>query len=114
MRVTLVDGVNFGMTMVAATPASCACRATAWAWLPADMAMTPRAAFVGAEQGQPVCRAAFLEGAGDLQVVELQRDAGAGGARYGVAGHGGRAQHAPGDAAGGRLDVGEVDHRGAG
>jgi hypothetical protein len=39
----LVAGVKRGMTMVAAMPASEAWRATAWAWLPADMAMTPAA-----------------------------------------------------------------------
>src|SRR5690349_20746288 len=43
VRTTLVTGVNFGMTIVAAMPASEACRATAWAWLPADMATTPAA-----------------------------------------------------------------------
>ncbi len=43
MRVTFVAGVNFGITIVAGTPRSFACRATACAWLPADMAITPRA-----------------------------------------------------------------------
>src|SRR6516165_2352706 len=43
VRVTFVAGVCFGMTMVALMPASAACRATAWAWLPADIATTPRA-----------------------------------------------------------------------
>src|SRR6185312_3122177 len=43
VRLTLVAGVKRGITMVAATPANWACRATACAWLPADMAMTPRA-----------------------------------------------------------------------
>ena len=36
-------GVGAGMTMVAWMPRRRACQATAWAWLPADMAMTPRA-----------------------------------------------------------------------
>ena len=43
VRVTFVVGVNFGMTIVAAMPSNFACRATAWAWFPADMATTPRA-----------------------------------------------------------------------
>ena len=72
MRVTLVAGVNCGITMVAAMPSSLACRATAWAWLPADMAITPRRARPRSA-GEPVGRAAFLERAGDLQVVELQQ-----------------------------------------
>ncbi len=38
---TLVAGVNTGMTMVARMPSREAWRATAWAWLPADMATTP-------------------------------------------------------------------------
>src|SRR6185437_6031118 len=40
-RVTLVAGVKRGITMVAAMPSRLAWRATAWAWLPADIAMTP-------------------------------------------------------------------------
>src|SRR5690606_18661000 len=42
-RTTFVEGVNFGMTMVEAMPSRVECRATAWAWLPADMATTPAA-----------------------------------------------------------------------
>ena len=85
VRVTLVAGVNFGITMVAAMPSRLAWRATAWAWLPADMAMTPRAALRGGQQGEAVGGAALLEGAGGLQIVELQHHLGAGRARDRVA-----------------------------
>src|SRR5487761_2158340 len=43
VRVTVVAGVKLGITRVAATPSRAAWRATAWAWLPADIAITPRA-----------------------------------------------------------------------
>ena len=43
VRSTFVLGVKRGITMVLAMPARVACRATAWAWLPADMAITPAA-----------------------------------------------------------------------
>ena len=43
MRVTFIAGVKNGMTILALMPSRLACRATAWAWLPADIATTPRA-----------------------------------------------------------------------
>ena len=43
VRVTFVDGVKRGMTMVLPMPSRLACRATACAWFPADMVTTPAA-----------------------------------------------------------------------
>ena len=111
VRVTLVDGVNFGMTMVAAMPSELRMprhRLRVVAGRHGDDAARP---LVGAEQGQPVGGAALLEGAGDLQIVELQRHVGAGRARDGRrwASSGVRSTR-PAMRAGGRLHVGEVDH----
>ena len=47
MRSTLEKGVAFGMTMVAGMPSRPAQKATPWAWLPADMAMTPACCCAG-------------------------------------------------------------------
>ncbi len=41
MRWTFTNGVWAGITMVASMPSRVAWRATAWAWLPADIATTP-------------------------------------------------------------------------
>ena len=67
-------------------------------------------AFAIAQQCQPVGGAAFLEGTGDLQVVELQHHVGAGGARHRIARQRRRAQHAAGDPLGRRRHVGEAQH----
>ena len=67
-------------------------------------------AFRIGQQRQPVGRAAFLEGAGDLQVVELQHHLGAGGARHRLARQGRRAQHTAGDAVGRRRHIGKAQH----
>ena len=63
------------------------------------------------QQRQAVGRAALLEGAGDLQIVELQHHLGAGGARNRVAGQRGRAQHAAGDPLGRRRHIGKASAR---
>ena len=38
---TLIDGVVFGMTITARSPRLLAARATPWAWLPAELQITP-------------------------------------------------------------------------
>ena len=38
---TLIDGVVFGMTMTARSPRLRAASATPWAWLPAELQITP-------------------------------------------------------------------------
>jgi hypothetical protein len=67
-------------------------------------------AFGGGQQRQPVGGTAFLEGAGRLQVVQLQHDLGAGRARQGIAAHRRGAQDAPVYPLGGVPYVGQADH----
>ena len=59
---------------------------------------------------QPVGGTAFLEGADDLQVVELQHHIRVGGARDCIAGQGRGTQYAPGDAVGRRRHIGKAQH----
>ncbi len=42
VRATFTNGVLSGITMWVSSPSNVPCRATPWAWLPADMATTPR------------------------------------------------------------------------
>ena len=53
-------------------PRCAAWKATPWAWLPALAAMTPRLRFGFAQREELVEGAALFEGAGALQVFELQ------------------------------------------
>ncbi len=64
-------------------------------------------AFGIGQQRQPVCRAAFLERTGDLEIVELQHDLGAGGARDRITRQRGRVQHTASDPLGRRLHIGK-------
>jgi hypothetical protein len=67
----------------------------------------PALALARGQQGEAVGGAALLEGAGRLQVVELEEHRRAAFARHGRALDRGRAHHPPGDARGGRADIGE-------
>src|SRR5260221_159637 len=77
VRSTLRNGVSCGITMTAGMPSPRAWWATAWAWLPAETAMTPPRAASGAKlSGQVVDRA--QAGSGHVGV-------GVGGARHAIA-----------------------------
>ena len=69
-------------------------------------------AFGLGQQRQPVGRAAFLEGAGHLKVIQLEHDIATRCLRDGMAGQGRGAHHATGDACGRGFDIGEGDHGG--
>ncbi len=71
--------------------------------------MTPARALGFRQQRQPVGGAAFLERADRLEVLELERDLGAGCAGDRVARHRGRARDAAGDPRGGGADVVDPD-----
>ncbi len=92
VRVTLVDGVKAGMTMVAAIPSSWACRATAWAWLPADMAMTPRRRSSALSNASRFAAPRSLKAPVACRLSSLSVDLGARGARERVGGQGRGAQ----------------------
>ncbi len=73
-RASLGTGTPSGMKIVARMPSALAASATPCAWLPAEAATTPRAASSGGQPRQAVGRAADLERAGALQVLELEVD----------------------------------------
>ena len=85
VRCTFTNGVAAGITIVASMPRRVACRATAWAWLPADIATTPRARSSSVSEQQLVARSPLLERRGELQVLELQHDVDARAPRSGSA-----------------------------
>src|SRR6267378_2785854 len=62
---TLLSGAVSGITIAASMPSRCALYATAWAWFPA-LALFRR------EQRELVGGAALLEGAGAVQVLQLE------------------------------------------
>ena len=66
---------------------------------------------VPGQHRQAIGRATLLEGAGDLQVVQLQQHVRAGNAGYRLAGQHRGAQDAPGNTLGRLLNVLERDHR---
>ncbi|MEZ5343858.1 MAG: hypothetical protein R2706_21195 [Acidimicrobiales bacterium] len=66
-------GCASGITMVVGKPSRSPWYATPWAWLPADIAMTaiPRRHRIDVEQA--IERASVLEGAGELEILELRQ-----------------------------------------
>ena len=93
---TFVNGVSAGITIVAGMPRRRAWYATPCAWLPADAATTPRRVGASGELREEVAGAALLERTGELEVLELQPDLGAGdGGQRVRAGGGGLADRAP-------------------
>jgi hypothetical protein len=65
----------------------------------------------GRQHRKPVGGATFLESTGDLKIVELEHDLGAGQARNRVTGQHWCPQHTTGDTLGGLLNVLERYHR---
>ena len=84
-------------------------RATAWAWLPADMATTPHRRSSSRQGEELVERTALLERRGELEVLELHDDPGAEHLRQRVRPRARRALHRAGDPLRGGADVVDGD-----
>ena len=109
--VTLMSAANTGITTVTGMPSRLRVVRDALRVVAGRRRDDAAPALLGREQQQRVARAALLEAAGALQVVELAVDVRAGELRQRDRLDAGRVVDAAGDARARGLDVGERDHR---